>query len=480
MLHLKTESPSRRGGRLLLLAFAQMKKTPTLVLLVLFCFAKSLCGQQSKPLADGDIRELLRDIVDKQKRAPGIVVGLIDTGGPRIFNHGTHDADSTNELNGDTVFEIGSITKAFTGILLAQMIQHEQVALEDAAQNYLPASVKLPTREGKQITLRHLTTHTSGLSPMPNNFRAADPDNPYADYTVQQLYAFLGRCELNRTPGEKYDYSNLGAGLLGHILALKAGTNYEALVRKEICSPLKMDDTLITLTAGMKNRLAPGHNSAGVRVKNWDLPTLAGAGALRSTAKDMLKFLTANMGLQPSPLRPALEQSHVPRFKNSDMEFGMGWHIRPAFGARYVWHNGGTGGYHSFAAFDPKAKRGVVVLANSANAIDDLGWHLLNPQFKVENITARQVATIDFKVYDEYVGRYKFPLHGEFVITRNGNRLLAKLDAQPALEIFPESATKFFVTVVDAQISFVKDEQGKVSHLILHQNGLDQKAKKAN
>lgn len=433
---------------------------------------------QEEAVSDDAIKQLLRDVVEKQKRAPGIVVGEIDKRGQKIFSHGKYDADSTNMVNGDTVFEIGSITKAFTGGLLAQMIQHEQAALKDAAQNYLPSSVKLPTRQDKQITLRHLATHTSGLPPMPNNFRAADPDNPYADYTVEELYAFLRGGKLNRAPGERYEYSNLGMGLLGHILALKAGTNYEALVRREICEPLKMFDTRITLTPDMKKRLAPGHNSAGVRVKNWDIPTLAGAGALRSTANDMLKFLAANMGLQASPLLPALEQSHISRFQNSDMEFGMGWHIRPAFGARYVWHNGGTGGYHSFAGFDPKAKRGVVVLANSANDIDDLGWHLLNPKFKVEKITTRQVAKIDFKVYDQYVGNYKFPIRGEFVITRDGNRLLAKLDNQPTLEIFPESEANFFVTVVDAQISFVKDDKDEVTHLILHQNGLNQKAKK--
>ena len=455
-----------------------MKKISKLIVgcLALYC-ATSLYAQTTN-ISDASIKELLQDIVDKQKRAPGIVVGVVDKDGPKIFSHGKPFAGATNEVNGDTVFEIGSITKVFTGILLAQMIQHEQVALEDVAQNYLPASVKLPTRDGKQITLRHLTTHTSGLPRMPNNFSPADPDNPYADYSVQQMYAFLGGCELNRAPGERFEYSNLGAGLLGHILALKAGTNYEALVRREICEPLKMTDTRITLTPGMKNRLAPGHNSAGVRVKNWDLPTLAGAGALRSTANDMLKFLAANMGLQASPLLPALEQSHVARFQNPDAEIGMGWTVRQAFGGRYVSHNGGTGGYHSFAGFDPKARRGVVVLANSASDIDDLGWHLLNPKFKVQRITTRQVAKIDYKIYDQYVGHYKFPVRGEFVVTRDGNRLLAKLDNQPALEIFPESETKFFVTVVDAQISFVKDDKGEVTHLILHQNGLDQKASK--
>jgi CubicO group peptidase (beta-lactamase class C family) len=419
-----------------------------------------------------DIKQILENRVDRRKSSPGIVVGIIDKDGPKIYSHGKFDADSTNLVTGDTVFEIGSISKAFTGMLLAQAIQSGDVDLDDRAAKYLPASVKLPSRDGKEITLRHLTTHTSGLPRLPGNLTPQDSENPYADYTVDQLYAYLSKCKLNSIPGEEYAYSNLGAGLLGHILALRAGTNYEALVRRDICEPLGMSDTRISLTTEMNARLAPGHNPKGKRVKNWDIPTLAGAGALRSTANDMLKLLAANIGLSNTNLLPALEKSHVSRHDAGGprMEIGFGWHIKLDWGARYIWHNGGTGGYHSFAGFDKKQQRGVVVLANSENDTDDIGFNVLR---------LRRVAKIDYKIYDEYVGRYDFPITGQFVITREGDRLFAKLDKQSALEVFPESATQFSCALVDARLTFVRDKDGAVSHLVLHQNGIDQKAKRA-
>src|SRR4030095_12775138 len=152
-------------------------------------------------------------------------------------------------------------------------------------------TVKTPTREGKEITLFDLATQTSGLPRLPTNFTPKDPLNPYADYTVDQLYAFLSSYTLTRGIGEQYEYSNLGVGLLGHILTLRAGTDYEALVRKRICEPLRIADAKIKLSSEMLAILATGHNQALKPVPNWDLPTLAGAGALRSTVNDMLKFV---------------------------------------------------------------------------------------------------------------------------------------------------------------------------------------------
>ena len=360
------------------------------------------------------------------------------------------------------------------------MVERGEVDLDDPASKFLPVSAKLSLRNDKQITLRHLASHTSGLPRLPDNFKSRDPENPYADYTVEQLYAFLRGCKLSRDPGEKYEYSNLGAGLLGHLLALKAGTNYQALVLKEICAPLKMSNTRIALTPQMKSRLAPGHNSAGVRVKNWDIPTLAGAGAIRSTVNDMLKFVAANLGLVETPLAKAMEKTHVSRHDagSPNMDIGLGWHVRRGFGSAFIWHNGGTGGYHSFVGFDKKQGRGIVGLSNSANDIDDIGWHLLNPNFKVRDVHPRQVSRIDYKVYDDYVGQYRLGFFAAFNITREGDHLFAKLAQQPALEVYPESETHFFYAAVDAQLTFVRGTNGAVTHLVLHQNGSDQTATK--
>jgi D-alanyl-D-alanine-carboxypeptidase/D-alanyl-D-alanine-endopeptidase len=213
---------------------------------------------------------------------------------------------ATSALDGDTVFEIGSVTKVFTSLLLADMVQRGEVALTDPVAKYLPPGIKMPERGGRQITLQDLATHTSGLPRLPPNLAPKDPANPYADYSVEQLYQFLSSYQLTRDIGSQYEYSNLGGGLLGHALARRAGMDYGALVRSRICEPLEMKSTGITLSAGMKARMAVGHDRSLDAVENWDLPALAGAGGLRSTANDLLTFLAANLGYTKSVLAPAM------------------------------------------------------------------------------------------------------------------------------------------------------------------------------
>src|SRR6185369_7618589 len=211
-------------------------------------------------VTDNEVKSILQDRIDRAKRGVGIVVGLVDEKGTRVITYGKANQDGNRALDGNTVFEIGSVTKVFTATLLADMVERGEVSLNDPISKYLPKTVKTPTRDGKEITLLDLATQTSGLPRLPANFAPKDPGNPYADYSVDQLYAFLSSYTLTRGIGEKYEYSNLGVGLLGHILSLRAGTDYEALVRKRICQPLKMEDTGITLTPGMKTRLTTGHN----------------------------------------------------------------------------------------------------------------------------------------------------------------------------------------------------------------------------
>jgi len=217
---------------------------------------------------------------------------------------------------------------------------------------------------------------------MPSNFAPKDPDNPYADYTLQQMYDFLSSYQLTRDIGEKYEYSNLAVGLLGNTLALRAGTDYETLLRTRILQPLGMSSTGIVLTSDMRARLVPGHTETQKRTSNWDLPSFAGAGGIRSTVNDMFKFLAANMGLRESPLQPAMKSmlnKRRPSVKEN-VDVAIGWHILNRYGDDIIWHNGGTGGYHSFMGFDPKKQLGIIVLSNSTNDIDDIGRHLLDPR----------------------------------------------------------------------------------------------------
>src|SRR5690348_6485445 len=225
--------------------------------------------------SNAEIRKILADRVGSENNGIGIVVGVVDPNGRRVVAYGSLAKNDNRSLNGDTVFEIGSMSKVFTSLVLMDMVRRGEVALTDPVSKFLPATVKVPERNNRKITLADLSTQSSGLPRMPSNFTPKDPNNPYADYTVQQMYDFLSGYQLTRDIGSQYEYSNLGVGLLGHVLTLRAGTSYEALVRARICDPLGMKDTRVTLTSEMRARLAVGHSETLAPVANWDIPTLA-------------------------------------------------------------------------------------------------------------------------------------------------------------------------------------------------------------
>jgi CubicO group peptidase (beta-lactamase class C family) len=451
-----------------------MRKRASYFVGLLFC-AHFACA--SEVASDAAIRGMLSDRIDRQHQSVGIVVGVIEPAGRRIVAYGKRAVDDERPLDGDTVFEIGSITKVFTSLLLADMVERGEVALSDPIAKYLPEDVKVPAHGAKIITLEHLATHTSALPRLPSNLEPNDADNPYADYTVRQLYAYLSSASLSRDPGMHYEYSNLGAGLLGHALARRAGRDYESLVRARILAPLGMDSSSVTLTNAMKERLAVGHDATLERTANWDLPTLAGAGALRSTANDLLTFLGANLGEAKTLAKPMARMIAARRpTGTAGMDIALGWHIATIDGRDIVWHNGGTGGFRSYIGFDPKRRVGVVVLSNaSTNAgVDDIGRHLLVPTSALaEGPKVRKEVVVDPKVLDGYVGRYELAPNFVLTVTRDGSQLFVQATGQPMLEVFAESDRKFFYKAVDAQITFAVDEQGRATSLVLDQNGAD-------
>ena len=462
-----------------------MKLFVLLLIVILFIAGVSiqlLFAFESIP-SNTEIQAILQQRIDKQKQSVGIVVGLINPKGSRIVSYGKLNQTSSRQPDGDTVFEIGSISKVFTSLLLADMVERKELSLKDPISKFLSKSVKVPTRKGREITLLDLATHSSGLPRLPNNFESKDIENPYADYTVEQLYSFLSNYQLTREIGAEYEYSNVGGGLLGHILSLKAGIDYENLTTIRICQPLKMDSTRIKLSPEMQARFATGHNQLGQPVKNWDIPTLAGAGALRSTANDLLKFLAANLDFSKSNLSPAIQKTHVVEHdtNSSDLKIGLGWHILKKYGKEIIWHNGGTGGYHSFIGFDKNKRLGVVVLSNSVNDIDDIGLHLLEPKFELAKGTPpkeHKPIVLDPKIYDAYIGQYLLAPNFLITISKEQDKLYAQATGQARLELFPESEAEFFIKEVDAQITFVKNQKGQITHLILHQNRQNLEAKK--
>ncbi len=427
-------------------------------------------AQQSLP-PDSTIQRMI-DARVKAGWTPGIVLGVLRADGTRqVFTAGT--SGTPRPLDGATIFEIGSITKVFTGILLADMAETGDIRLDQPVAELLPTGTRVPERNGRAITLVDLATQTSGLPRLPGNLPAADPENPYADYTDSLLFAFLAGYTLPRDIGSQYEYSNLGVGLLGNALARRTGQPYEELVRTRVLQPLNMPDTRVTLTAGLTARAAQGHTAEGRPAGMWDLPSLAGAGALRSSAEEMLTFLAANLNGVPGSLGRAMETARVPRNPAGSpvLKIGLGWHILEKDGRSIVWHNGGTGGFRSFTGLDPARKTGVVILSNSANDSDDLGFHLLDPANPVDTMKLVRPVAVPESVLMEYIGKYELAPTFSIAITLEDGRLLGQGTGQPRFEMYALNPQEFFLRVVPARIVFQRDAGGKVTGLVLFQGG---------
>jgi CubicO group peptidase (beta-lactamase class C family) len=432
--------------------------------------------------SDAEIRKILIERVETRRQSVGIVVGVIDSAGRRIVTYGRTGNGDTAPLDGNTIFEIGSISKVFTSLLLADVAVRGYVALNDPIAKYLPSDVRVPER-ARPITLRDLAMHSSGLPRLPNNMRPKDASNPWADYSVEQLYEFLSTYELPRDVGTWYEYSNYGFGLLGHLLARRAGMDYEALVKARIAAPLGMTSTGVTLSPAMRGRLAAGHDQSMQPTSNWDMPTLAGAAALRSTANDMLTFLAAFIGYTQSPLAPAMALMLLPRrpvavVTGVGTEVALGWHVSTANGKTIVWHSGSTGGYSSFLAFDRAGRAGVVVLSNASTLAgpDDIGRHLLDTKSPLAQPRLRTEVPIATEVFDRYVGRYQLASSALLTIAREDGRFLVQASGQPAFEIYAEAEREFFLKVVDAQLTFEVGTNGRATAVVIHQQGRDQRA----
>lgn len=416
--------------------------------------------------------------------AVGFVVGVIQDGKTRFLSYGETAKGSRTAPDPNTVYEIGSVTKVFTATLLADMVERGLVKLDDPVQQYLPADVKMPMADGKPIRLVDLATQSSGLPRMPDNFAPADAGNPYADYGERQLFAFLNGHKLRRPPGT-YKYSNLGMGVLGVALARRAGCTYEQLLSDRITRPLGLADTKITLDDRLRRRLAPPYNAALEPDKNFDFQALAGAGAVRSTARDLLKFAQANLA-NDGPLHNAFR---LTQRKQCDTiggpAMGLAWHFARDGITRV--HTGMTGGYDTWLAIVPSHGIGVVVLSNTASTrIFEFGELVTRAAFGLdvkplpprEPVPEHKTVAVDVATLARYVGVYPLFAGFDLTVSLDKDQLMVQGTGQPKLPVFAESATKFFYKAVEAQITFVLDKDGKVEKLVLHQNGADLEGKR--
>ena len=307
----------------------------------------------------------------------GICIGVIQNGVTSTYSYGETIKGKGKLPNADNFFELGSITKTFTATLLAYYVNTGKVKLTDPITKYLPDSVA-ENPELKSITLLNLSNHTSGLARMPDNMasHATDYLNPYKDYNLNLLYAYLKACKLNNKLGQQYEYSNLGVGLLGAILSKVSGKGFEQMVTEIICKPLGMYSTAQFLNPLLLPRFVSVYNEDGLPTESWDFDALASCGALRSTLNDMLLYAKANLKPANNTLGKAINLTHQVTF-SKDVNIGLAWHIIVVNNINYYFHNGGTFGSSSFLAFNPDKNIAVIILSNSVESTDKLGTDIL-------------------------------------------------------------------------------------------------------
>ncbi len=408
-----------------------------------------------------------------------VSIGVVEGNKSWTRHFGSLSKELHQKPDDSTIYEIGSMSKVFTGILLAHAVESGRVKLDQpigTLMKNLPAANK---EVGDSISLQHLSTHASGLPRLPDNMNPADAANPYADYDRKLLTEFMGLVQPTGKPGEPSGYSNLAAGLLGDLLAAEAGTSYEALLKQNISIPLKMVDTCLTLTAEQRGRLAPPHNADRMPEKNWDFDALAGAGAIRSTTNDMLRFIKANLdppdGLPGKSIELAWQQ-HLPA-KGDAFAMGLGWHV--ARDGQTRWHNGQTGGYHSMMLVNRDLDAGVVVLCNTASGrVDALAESIIRmlAGTEVDPPKIPKAKAVDAKQVARLQGRYEIVPQFILTVRADGEDLYVQATNQPELRVYPESATEWKYRLVEASLTFELPEKGKCTAVTLHQNGRDMRA----
>lgn len=458
---------------------------PVFVLAAVLC--ASVCGSQvrAQPTtqeasggsdwsvpSDADIRKLLAERM--RHNGVGIVVGVIEPDGRRVVAHGSSGVEGVS-LGGDTEFLIGSVTKVFTALLLVDMVQRGEVGLDDPAAKYLPPGVKMPQR-GRPITLRDLATHVSGLPSMPTNFDLQAQPDPYSAYTVEQLHAFLSGYTPEREPGERWAYSNLGVFLLGRLLANRADTDYETLLKERVLVPLGMRDTAITLTPEQSQRLAPGHDRYLQPVQTWEMTVMQGSGSLRSTVDDLLTFLAACLGYQDTPLKAAMAQQWSVRSPIRASQ-ALGWGISMVGDRDIVGHRGGKEGYRSAVVFDPKTRTGAVVLANARSEDEpgDIAMHLLTgkPLSPAPPApAARKPVAVDRNMLARYAGRYRLASGATMTVADRDGHLAVETGPGSGISTFlPQGERDFYLNTGNDDLTFEVDAKGHVNGLVLHGDG---------
>jgi CubicO group peptidase (beta-lactamase class C family) len=328
---------------------------------------------------DEAVRDILRQRIEVSRRGVGCVVALVDESGARVVSYGLAKSGEARPVDGDTVFQVGSVTKVFTSLLLAQMASRGEVRLEDPIALYAPPSVTTP--RAKEITLLHLSRHTAGFMSFADNLDSTPAEHPGEAPTNEAMFAALDLQPMRAATGVHHSYSSYGAALLGELLARRAGTDFESAVRTRILEPLGMTRSGFALTPQLRAAHASGHTARGEPRVPAQARGMLGSGALRSTANDLARFVEAQLGLRDSELAAPMRatQRTAADLQRPDLPMGLGWFHAELPGKRIVHHSGSTPGFSAYVGMDLERRRGVVVLGNSDHDVTNLGLHLLEP-----------------------------------------------------------------------------------------------------
>ncbi len=404
---------------------------------------------------------------------PSLSVAWLDDGEVHHLGLGTVGAGGPTP-DADTLYEIGSITKTFTGTLLGDMASRGEVMITDTAQSAAWPSLTLPVFDTTEIRLVDLATHFSALPRLPDNFAPADPANPYVDYTRDDLDAFFANHTLARRPGQTFDYSNLGVALLGQLLANTASTAYDQLLAERVLDPLGMMDTTFDLDAEQQTRLAPGYDYNGEPTSNWDLGIFDPAGGLESSASDMMLYARAY--LDRTTLGDAMNLATTAQ-ANIDAQTSVGLNWILANGGELVLHDGATGGYNALLVLVPSEDRAVLVLANGASyRTNELGFAIVQAVRGQAYVRPDPMPTVDVsdEALDRNVGVYALQGNAalQATVTRVGDALWVQLTDQPNLKLFATSDRDFYIRAVEAALTFdAPDGAGEVAGFTLRQGG---------
>lgn len=352
---------------------------------------------QSKQESDSSLRAMvLRESQKYMRQEPivGMVVAVMNGDEELVIGLGRRDLSTDLPPDGDTVFELASLTKLFTGTLLAYEIRMGNLALTNLVVDHLPEGITMPESISKSLTFGHLVTHTSGFPGRGDNLKSKTGlfsmirgSNPYRGYTQEDFWEDVPSVQLKSSPGEKFRYSNFGTSLFGTILANQAGTTYEDRVRERIWKPLGMNDTAVVPSPDQASRRAGGYRSVismgrlllGFAAEPWLVPdVLAPEGGMLSTANDMLKFLKANANLDHPDLGPAMKLAQAHLYQWTDYySLGINWFRMKFDGSILVQHEGRSTGQRSFIGIIEGQPIGIVILSNSQIPVDDLGKVIL-------------------------------------------------------------------------------------------------------